>query len=626
MKTINLIYNSKGFLEEQYEDGSFYIAKEEDKALSFNATFPASLIGSVRAYLQFRGGGDVVECGNININSHTVECAVDAKYLSYNFLKIGFEVVTANKEIRFEPVTIEVDEFVNVGGKSSAEGYTVTVKVGNVTKLDPGEEPYVTNSGTAKDVVLDFGIPKGDKPEKGVDYYTDEEKEAFRSEILEIAENLTFDFYYEFNNMVEAYEDYITPGLYKFVHKQGGNVKVVILLVRKFSSAGFFQMKFVPTNIETRKSYANEDGTIGWNEWVRFATESSVDTKLESKADKTFGFDYYYETDVLDWDDDNYKRVGIHKICVNSNTQWVAIILTRQWITGLLQLRIYGGNISARQIDSAGNASNWEEFAKKAFAKDMADQALESAKIFDDQVLADSKAYTDEKASDLSSNLSNALKGNASGEIIRIDDVSPLENILDVRLSGVEDVSTVKLKRHGKNIINIPNIDNQLNSKTIVNIPCYIPGTITISGISDNLVIQDDTGTDRIVWRIQATFKSGKTESLLDNTGGFKQTFKGTSENPIVKISYRSIYIREGQYKDIQVELGSEATEHEPYIEPTEYAVNADGTVDGVTSLSPTTCLLTDTEGAFVDCTYNRDINKAFAELYNAIISLGGNV
>ena len=184
MKNINLIYNSNGFLEEQYEDGNFYIAKEEDKALTFKATFPAFLVGSVRAYLQFRGGGDVVECGNININNHTVECAVEAKYLSYNFLKIGFEVVTANKEIRFEPVTLEVDEFVNIGGKSSAEGYTVTVKVGNVTKLAPGEEPYVANSGTAKDVVLNFGIPIGDKPEKGTDYFTAEEQQGFKADIL----------------------------------------------------------------------------------------------------------------------------------------------------------------------------------------------------------------------------------------------------------------------------------------------------------------------------------------------------------------------------------------------------------------------------------------------------------
>ena len=35
---------------------------------------------------------------------------------------------------------------------------------------------------------------------------------------------------------------------------------------------------------------------------------------------------------------------------------------------------------------------------------------------------------------------------------------------------------------------------------------------------------------------------------------------------------------------------------------------------------------MTDTEGAIIDAEYNRDINKAFAEMQQAIISLGGNV
>lgn len=256
MKTINLIYNSNGFLEEQYEDGSFYIAKEEDKALSFNATFPASLVGSVRAYLQFRGGGDVVECGNININSHTITYDVDAKYLSYNFLKIGFEVITSTKEIRFEPVTIEVDEFVNVGGKSSAEGYTVTVKVGNVTKLAPDEEPYVKNVGTSKDVIFDFGIPGGASKE------------------------LSFDYYYTRDSMVENYDEYTEPGIYKIKHVLGMHSKVVLMLVRRFSANGVFQLKFSPNQITSRTGNVGEDGKITWEEWGKFATESYVDEKL----------------------------------------------------------------------------------------------------------------------------------------------------------------------------------------------------------------------------------------------------------------------------------------------------------------------------------------------------------
>ena len=51
-----------------------------------------------------------------------------------------------------------------------------------------------------------------------------------------------------------------------------------------------------------------------------------------------------------------------------------------------------------------------------------------------------------------------------------------------------------------------------------------------------------------------------------------------------------------------------------------QYTPNSDGTVEGVTSLYPTTVLLTDKEGVVIDCEYNRDINKAFAELQAAIM------
>ena len=59
----------------------------------------------------------------------------------------------------------------------------------------------------------------------------------------------------------------------------------------------------------------------------------------------------------------------------------------------------------------------------------------------------------------------------------------------------------------------------------------------------------------------------------------------------------------------------------EPYVEPIEYAYG-----DEIKSISPSTTLMTDTEGAVLTVEYNKDINNAFAELQKAIISLGGNV
>ena len=161
MKNYKLVYNSKGYLQEPIEESEFYVAQQEEGAVSFTVTFPAFLVGKVKAYIEFNGGGDIVECGDINLNSNSVTLTLSSSdYLIYNFLKVGFEVVTSTSQIRFQPVKIEVDGFVNVSGIGAKQAYTVSVKVGTVMPLENGEEPYVENIGTGKDVVLNFGLPK----------------------------------------------------------------------------------------------------------------------------------------------------------------------------------------------------------------------------------------------------------------------------------------------------------------------------------------------------------------------------------------------------------------------------------------------------------------------------------
>ena len=60
------------------------------------------------------------------------------------------------------------------------------------------------------------------------------------------------------------------------------------------------------------------------------------------------------------------------------------------------------------------------------------------------------------------------------------------------------------------------------------------------------------------------------------------------------------------------------------YIPQVEYTPNADGTVEGVTSLYPNTTLMTDTEGVTIDCNYYKDIDKAYNELTTSIALSGG--
>jgi len=61
-------------------------------------------------------------------------------------------------------------------------------------------------------------------------------------------------------------------------------------------------------------------------------------------------------------------------------------------------------------------------------------------------------------------------------------------------------------------------------------------------------------------------------------------------------------------------------------VNETEYPVNADGTVEGVRSISPNMTITSDTANVVLDAQYNKDINKTIETLTQAIASLGGNV
>ena len=69
----------------------------------------------------------------------------------------------------------------------------------------------------------------------------------------------------------------------------------------------------------------------------------------------------------------------------------------------------------------------------------------------------------------------------------------------------------------------------------------------------------------------------------------------------------------------IQFEPNNKPTEFEKFKELSEYIPAADGTVSGMTSLSPNMTILTDTEGVIVECEYNMDtktyIDRKISEL-----------
>ena len=95
-----------------------------------------------------------------------------------------------------------------------------------------------------------------------------------------------------------------------------------------------------------------------------------------------------------------------------------------------------------------------------------------------------------------------------------------------------------------------------------------------------------------------------------------------TAEKDIVKVQLFSYNVgTKFVFRNFQIELGTTTSAYGSHIEPILYTPNADGTISGVTSLYPTTTLISDTEGVTIKAEYNRDINKAFESLFNMMNS-----
>ena len=199
-------------------------------------------------------------------------------------------------------------------------------------------------------------------------------------------------------------------------------------------------------------------------------------------------------------------------------------------------------------------------------------------------------------------------------------------NVATAYTPYISDLTTVNVTRYGKNFfdkdIAYADYDNVGGGYKGLNYYVGIGTTVTIS-------LTETPTTGKGYMYVRPTISPGAgTQSWLAHST--VEALCSKQQTVVSTDGYISICMSTEAYntfvEKIQIELGSAATEYEPYKTPTEYTPAADGTVLGVKSLYPTTTLMTDTEGAIIEAEYNRDINKAFAELQQAIISLGGNV
>lgn len=129
-------------------------------------------------------------------------------------------------------------------------------------------------------------------------------------------------------------------------------------------------------------------------------------------------------------------------------------------------------------------------------------------------------------------------------------------------------------------------------------------------------------------------YKSLKVGDVLNYTSTFTLTEEQYNSGTIEMLAYGNAYLgADGKtelypmvvFRNIQIEEGTTATEYEPFVEPTTYTADADGSLT-VPSIYPSMTVYTKNNDINVNIQYNRDINKAFKTLIDAVILLGGTV
>jgi hypothetical protein len=205
------------------------------------------------------------------------------------------------------------------------------------------------------------------------------------------------------------------------------------------------------------------------------------------------------------------------------------------------------------------------------------------------------------------------------------------------------DVQNTALKVSGKNLLPVVPYENTKTENGITftlndDNSLHIKGTAT-DDVSFRYVSENNASRKPIKkgsYTISGADGLNKSDRITIGITGISEYYchvadgKRTIEVEEDGTFYFKVSIMNGSTLDVtiypQLELGNTATDYEPPKEPVTYMPNADGTVDGVKSIAPTMVLRTDTAGVVIDAEYNRDINKAYQALVNAIKALGGTV
>lgn len=261
---------------------------------------------------------------------------------------------------------------------------------------------------------------------------------------------------------------------------------------------------------------------------------------------------------------------------------------------------------------------------------DCEDSKLHNVADPEENYQAANKHYTDELAEQTVnqvkeySNTSFApiIRNTASGTAVTVNDVSPVEHNLNVKLTSdsITDFSGVKVLRYGKNLCDKNYLAEKRNwsflNDSYHSIPIYVGkgNTVTISykqkintglGFYAAAMTANSSADNVTTWLYHSTVTDliNKKATLTASENYIYLRVNMNSSNSDTQIAMFMNYIG----NDLQIEIGTTATEYEEYKIPQEVVAKADGTANGLTSLSTDMTLITDAGDCNINLIYNAD-------------------
>ena len=230
---------------------------------------------------------------------------------------------------------------------------------------------------------------------------------------------------------------------------------------------------------------------------------------------------------------------------------------------------------------------------------------------------------------------SEYMNAKVSGTAIAVNDVNAVEHSVGCYLTSdtITDFSGIEVSRYGKNLFDkdfasvISNWTNHIGGYKYIKVFVGKGNTVTVSYQQDLV-----TGMDCPYTMIRLS-PDGESDYWI-----YHQTVDGLINKKATVTSIEDyIYVRANVFNDetrarfmqyigndLQIEINPTATPYTPYIEPVTYTAKSDGTVEGVTSISPNMTLLSNNNGVVINANYLRDIDTYIDNLITDVALTGG--